>query len=332
MLLVIIAGWALRRRGYLDDAATSRWSRILVDVSFPALAFGYLLRTVNRSTLLQHWYVPFVGGGIIVLGEIVGAAAAPLVCPRDQRRTFVFLVAMPNWIFLPLPIALALHGQEGVQTVLLINVGAMIVLWTLGVFTLRGRPGGAAEWRQFATNAGLWATLLAVALVLLVPDFSTWLNGTPATAAAKVPVSASSLGLAALRALSAAIDFVGSMTVPLSLVLSGSQLATAPTSKPEARGNSKALLGWLLGLRLLVVPVLFAAILGAAALAGLHAAPIPLRIAFIVAAMPAAASCPPFAERFGGDASLAARTVVVTTVVGLLTVPALFWIFERLLG
>ena len=40
---------------------------------------------------------------------------------------YIFLSALPNWVFLPLPIAVGLYGSEGVRFVLLYNLGAQII-------------------------------------------------------------------------------------------------------------------------------------------------------------------------------------------------------------
>ena len=76
---------------------------------------------------------------------------------------------MPNWIFFPLPIAEALFGADGVREVLLCNVGAQLMLWTVGVWTLQGRRTRGAALRALLENYGLLATAAGLALALSVP-------------------------------------------------------------------------------------------------------------------------------------------------------------------
>ena len=98
---------------------------------------------------------------MIVIAYFVGLLVSPMFSNKTQRNTFVFLVAIPNWVFLPLPIAQALYGDTGVRTVLLCNAGAQLVLWSFGVWILHGSIRQAAK--NLLTNIGLWATALGIA-------------------------------------------------------------------------------------------------------------------------------------------------------------------------
>jgi len=73
-------------------------------------------------------------GVLIVIAYGAGLLVAPFFCRAEQKNTFVFLAAIPNWIFLPLPIVEAMYGDAGVRTLLLGNVGAQLMLWSFGVW------------------------------------------------------------------------------------------------------------------------------------------------------------------------------------------------------
>ncbi len=156
MFVVIMAGWLARRRGYVKDEVTAALSRLVVDVAFPALVFTQMIRTVDTAVLRESWLLPLIPFGIVVVAYAVGLALAPLFGGREQRSTVLFLIASPNWVFLPLPIAEALYGAAGVRVVLLCNVGAQLALWSIGVWILHGKISQAI--RNLATNIGLWAT------------------------------------------------------------------------------------------------------------------------------------------------------------------------------
>jgi len=49
-------------------------------------------------------------------------------------------------------------------------------------------------------------------------------------------------------------------------------------------------------------------------------------VVVLVSAMPVAIICSVMAERFGGDATLAAQSVFLSTMLSLVTVPALFFL------
>src|SRR6266404_3746634 len=137
MFLVILVGWWVRRRGYLPEETTRILSRFVVDIAFPALVFTQMLRTVTLGDLREGWFAPLLMGVLIVIAWLAGLLVAPWFCRTEQKSTFVFLAAIPNWIFLPLLIVQTMYGDAGVRALLLDNVGAQLMLWSFGVWLLR---------------------------------------------------------------------------------------------------------------------------------------------------------------------------------------------------
>lgn len=300
MAAVAGVGWWLRRRGTLSDDHVRALGRLVVEASFPALTFGQMLRTVTPGTLSQQWLLPVLGLGLLLVAAAVAAAVARFAAPPGSRTTFTFLGGMPNWIFLPLPIAQAVYGDEGVQAVLLVNVSTQLFLWTFYVALLRGGLRGAHAVRGLFTNAGFLATLAGIAVALLVPQARSW-------AGSRGPAGA------ALQA----VDLLGSLTVPLSLLVTGAQLAGLKGAAPAPRGP----VAWLLATRLVLAPLATAALLlpfsDRLSEASLHTLG-------LIALMPVAVTCGLFVEKFGGDRGLAARAIGYSTLAAVLTVPLLF--------
>ncbi len=306
MALLLALGCLARQRGMLSSGAQRDLSALVVDLAFPALVLVQLPHTVDAASLAARWYLPVLGAGLITLALLTGHLLARWSSAPAQRRTFAFLVGMPNWIFFPLPIAEGLYGAEGVSCVLLLNVGAQLALWTLGVFTLQGRVSTAETLRGLARNPGLLATLGGVALVIVAPTLPE-----------------GPLGLVG-RAVVGAVTLAGQMAVPLSFLVAGMQLApdSAAPSGP-ATAERSTLVALVLG-RLVLAPLLFVALLWAVApWLGLAFGAVPLRVACLVAAMPVAVTCGPLAERLGGDPALASRGIVATTLAALVSVPVL---------
>ncbi|GDX83944.1 malate transporter [Deltaproteobacteria bacterium] len=309
---LLLVGWFARRRGLLGGESSRELARFVVDVAFPALVVYQLPRTVDAATLSDRWYVPILGAGVLCAGLAVGTLLAPWSTAIDRRPTFAFLVGTPNWLFLPLPIAGALYGDDGVQSVLLANVGAQVTMWTLGVWTLRKGQVGATSLRELVLNPGLLATLVGSALAIGAPH---------------LPEGTSSAH--ALAPLIEALGLLAGLTVPLSLIVTGAQLAELD---PDTSGHAREQSGILLG-RLLLTPLVLFALLHVTLLA-LHAQvhSVPLRVALLIAAMPVAVSCGPMTARYGGPAGMSARAVLYTTVVGLLTAPAVLWLLATEVG
>jgi len=317
MFLVILVGWVARRRAYLTAETTSTMSRFVVDLAIPALIFTQMLTSITPETVRTSWYIPLLGGAVLILGQLVGLALRPLFCGQDEKPTFVFLVAIANWIYLPLPIVDALFHQDGVRTVLLFNVGAQLILWTMGVWTLRGGKPDLASLKNLVTNPGLIATAAGIVLALAFPGLQTLEKAAGNTLA----------GIALFpAAIVQALSMVGSLTIPLSLVVTGAQLGGLDISDHRI---SRSLVG-VLTARLLVVPVVAVAVVWTLAQAGWTIPQVPRMVGYIIAAMPVAVSCSIFTERFGGDTSLAARTIFISTLLSIATVPMLYYLIQHL--
>ncbi|MDH7570141.1 MAG: AEC family transporter, partial [Armatimonadota bacterium] len=249
--------------------------------------------------------------GVLGLGGLVGLVTAPLFARREQRRTFVFLVAFTNYVYLPLPIAEGLFGDAGVQAILLCNVGGQLVFWSLGPWILQGRLSGRQLGRQLALNPGLLATAAGIVVALWVPGAGAW---------EKVSAGEASAGAFLAGAVVQALAMLGSLTVPLSLLVIGARLAELAA---RAGRPSKALVGVLLS-RLVLTPALTVALVWVLGLAGWPLPEVARMSTYLISAMAVGFTCMMFAERFGGDVHLTAQSIFYTTFFSLLTAPGLF--------
>ena len=132
--------------------------------------------------------------------------------------------------------------------VLLFNVGAQIVLWTVGIWTLRRSKPDWESVRNLITNPGLIATLVGILLALVIPHANT-LEMAEVT-------SLSAVGLIG-KTLLTALSILGSLTIPLSLVVTGAQLGGLDISDHRP---SRTLVGVTIT-RLVIAPVAVVAIL-----------------------------------------------------------------------
>jgi predicted permease len=314
MFLVILAGWFARRHGFLAHEVTATLSVLVVDVAFPALVFTQMLRTVDGPALRDGWFAPLLCALLIVIAYFAGLLLAPMFSNKAQRNTFIFCVAIPNWIFLPLPIVQALYGDSGVRTVLLCNVGAQVVLWSFGVWILHGTMREAAK--HLVANIGLWATALGIVVALLFPAA----RGLEILGPAATPPS-----MLLPAAIVQALAMVGSLTIPMSLLAIGAQLGELTIA---IHRFPRVLWGMLIG-RLLLAPVLTVAIAYSLAKLGFT---IPLEtrlIIYLIATMPVAISCSVMTGRLNGDTRLAAEGIFYSTFFSLLTVPVIFYLVQR---
>jgi predicted permease len=316
MFLVMALGWVAWRRGMVTEDTSRSLSRLLVDMAFPALVFTQMLRTVNPAVLRDGWFLPLLGILLIVIAELVGLLLIPMSRQKGKIATALFLVAIPNWVYLPLPIVEGLFGDAGIRDVLLYNVGSQVALWTLGIWTLHNARFDARSLKNLALNPGLLATAAGIVLALVCPQ-ARHLEALPAGTNSPVMLAAS--------AVIQALVMVGSLTIPLSLLVTGIQLGSLNLligSQP-----TRPVTG-ILVLRLLVAPAATIALVWLAGEAGLAIAEVPRMTGYLIACMPVAISCSILTERFGGDTLLAARSIFYSTLWSILSVPAWYYLIR----
>lgn len=296
LFLVVGAGWWVRRRNWLQEPAVRALGRICVDVAFPCLTFTQMLKIVGSQPMGEQGRVLLLGAVLLVVAIASGWWMSRRLAPAI-RPTAWLAMAVPNWIFLPLPLAAMLYGPLGVSTVLLVNVTSQFFLWTVCVGILRGFGRGSADVRALL-SPGLLATAAGALLAALWPPSREWL-----AADGLVP-----------RLVQAAAK-VGLLTIPLSMLVLGAQLGAARPAQRGAGVTRAILAGRLLLAPLVTVLILFG-------LQQVWSLPPEIwRAAVLIAAMPVAVSCGVLVERYGGDRDVMSDAILLTTALSIFSVP-----------
>ena len=237
--------------------------------------------------------MPLAGFLMMAAGAVLGFLMQPLLRHRNRERlaTFVHICAINNYIFLPLIVVENIFGfGRHVALLMVMNVGSTVGFWTIGVITLTGvsRDMLRHSLKQiFSIN--IVAVAAAVAVLLL-----------------DIPVPAAVMKI---------VRTLGSLTIPLTLILTGAALYR------DAGGlfAHKAAVVIVSVVRLAVIPAIYIAVL--------KMLPLPrdiYEVCFVVALMPAAVASALVSRLYGGDGEFASQSVVITTLLALATVP--LWI------
>ncbi len=292
LFLLIFAGYASRRLGILDSALTRGLSRLIVNLTLPALVIGSLQIGFSRNRAAD--LLAMVGISAACYGFYFFCAwLLPnlLRAKEKDRGVYRFLAVFSNTGFMGYPMLESFLGPEALFYGVAFNLPYNLLQFTVGVSFLSspGRTGRGFPWK----NPGILATALGLFLFLL-PWRLPALVSTP-------------------------LNILGGMTTPLAMLVIGSLLADL-----EGTGAWKdPKLYAAVAVRLLVIPGAVCAGLAAAGFGGfLRGVPV------LLSAMPAAANISILAAEYGGEAELASRLVFVTTLLSGLTLP----LFAGILG
>jgi predicted permease len=290
--LFILGGFAFKL-GFIRNEDIPRWSTFLIKFLIPLLIFSSLVKNLQVDRIAEFWPLPLAGFGIMVLGALL---SYPLILGLkstvpDIRKTFVHCCTINNCMFLPLILVQNLWGEEALPLLFLFNLGSSVGVWTIGVGVL----GGAVGWKERLKHL-LSPSLISILLALLVL-FSGLDTFIPALI---IKVTAN----------------VGATSPPLMMMIIGATLYQ------NLNGFRQRDIWYMALVRLALLPVLTILILRA----------IPLsnevyNLSAIVALMPVAAMSSILTQHYGGSPQFAARSIVLSTLLSMLSIPAMLWLF-----
>jgi predicted permease len=290
VFVMLVAGYTIRRVDWLSTEADIGLLRVVVNLLYPCLILDTILGNPALHNAANLLLAPAVGFVTITIGFAASYWTAPLFGIREQRvrRTFAFTAGIYNYGYIALPLVQMLFGGPATGVLFLHNVGIEISLWTLGIMLLSGahpRDG----WRHIL-NIPLMAIIAAIAL-----NFAGARSWMPSF-------------------ILSAVHSMGAAAVPLGIILSGAVFADQLRQSGDRAGGAISL--GACALRLGAIPLVMLAI------ARWLPCPAELRHVILVqAAMPSGVFPVILSKHYGGDAPTALRIVLVTSALGLITIP-----------
>ena len=300
IVIMIIIGYALTHRKWIDDNNAKLFSKLVVNISLPTLMITNLMSNFDKEKLLtlgKGLFIPFTS---IALAYAIGTAVSHLIkVPSGRKGIFLSIFFVSNTIFIGLPVNLALFGDESVPFVLLYYIANTTFFWTIGVYEIAKDSNNqcgsifAKENLKRIISPPLLGFLVAVLLILLDIRLPKFILDT--------------------------CKYLGNLTTPLSMIFIGFTIYSVDLSKIRL---TKEMIVLLLG-RFVISPLLVLVL----------AYPFPLpalmKNVFIVqAAMPAMTNTAIMAKAYDSDYEYAAVMITVTTVLSLIIIP----IYKLLLG
>lgn len=292
LFLYMLCGVVVSRLKIIREDNRQALVRLLMDVAMPMM----VLNAFNKATTWEE----IKSSMLVMVIALVGCLVTMLIGfvlwrnqPENKRKVLMYASMFSNAGNAGLPIVSLVFGSTGVFYASMYLIPPRILQWTVGMgFFAKPEKGGWVK--NVLLNP--MVVMIYIGAVLMVTGW-------------QIP-----------GVFGKAIENLGSMTGPLSMILIGATLSGM---------NWRSLLDksvlFISFLRLIAFPALFIALLKL-----LGADSMTMNISVILLAMPVASNTAAMAERYGGDYVFASACVSVSTLLSVLTVPFITWLIQML--
>jgi len=295
-IALMVIGYVLARRGLFGPDFTKTASSLVLNVFMVGTILSSMISTGAEHDIRDLAHILFLTFVMTAFGYVVSAVAVRLMpMEKDLKAPAEILMAAGNNMFIALPIAEAIYGSYAVFIVSVSCIPFNMLLYSYGVWRLKGSGEGKGLRIREMFSIPLIATLFGMLLILL-----------------RVPVPQAVRGL--LSSLSGA-------TMPMSMMVIGASLGSV--SLLDA--FRKPIFVFTSAVRLLLIPALSFFVLRP-----LTDDTALLMTNVIVAGAPSAVLCSVLAIQYGRDGVFSSEGVQHSTVCSMLTLPLIISVFSRL--
>lgn len=274
IVMLLILGWYLRRRGQLEDSLIAGMNGIVYRYALPALLFFSVMK--SESEIWAAWRMILASYLSVLTLFFTASALAKRFFLPVERGVFVQGVYRSNMAIVGLALVHSVYDGETFALAAVCTGATALLLNVLGVICLSQNSE-----RQLSPTMLLWTMLhnpLIIALLLALPLKALQF---------KVPVVWLRFG-----------DYLSHLTLPLALLCAGASF--------NLRAGSASSMAWWASLgKTVIAPMVFVLLGVLCGVGGLE-----LGVLFLLGAAPAASAGYIMAKAIPGNDALAAANII----------------------
>lgn len=295
MLLLMLLGFYASKRGIVSEAGVRSISALVTNITAPAMVLGAALGSETRLEPAVFARSFGLSAAIYALLIVAGYLVCALLrAGPEERYSYLMPTVFGNVGFIGYPVCLAVLGRDSLLYASISNLMYNLLIYTYGKQLLARaaqRDEGAADsplkTLRLMLNVGTLSSLGALAIYLIRPRVPTVLVET--------------------------LDYAGSGTVFLSMLVLGCSLAASPL-------RELILGGWkvyaYLAIRMLILPILLVLLLKLVVKDGLLLGTLAILVSLPGGSMPLM-----LCRELGLEGRELSRVIVLTTLACLGTIP-----------
>jgi malate permease and related proteins len=290
IFLIILIGIYTRKKGIIDSRINKGLIALLLNVTLPmniVSSFNFKF----SLDMLQNMFFVFMFGVLLhpicfLLGKFLFRKHS-----HSEKNTLIFVTIFSNCGFMAFPLLESIYGRIGILYGSMFLAPFNIFLWTIGVMLFSKEQSRKGLRNVF--NPGIASVIIGFMLFI----FSISLP----------------------YPLQRCFEVVGSMTTPLSMIITGAIIADIEF---KVLFSSKSIYH-VSFIRLVLIPVLVLVLLTQLGISGTV-----MGVCVLISAMPAAAMATVLAEKYEGNAIYASQNVFITTLLSLITIPLFVFLIQ----
>lgn len=280
-------GYFLMKKNYIDDHFNKKMNFLVLQLTLPCLILASVFGE-NETSQKMVFQVLVIGLIYFMILPVVAYIVVKILrVEKSKQGLFMFMTIFSNSGFMGIPVIAALFGNTGVIYAAIMTMLFNICLFTYGVFLfgLDSEEGIEINLKSLMTP-GVLSSVIALILYFF-----------------RIPLP---------EVLISTFDYVGAVTVPLAMILIGASLTAIPMKEIVVDYSIYP----FVFIRQILIPLLAFPIVNY-----LIDDQIIKGVILLSLAMPVGTSVVMFATQYGGDTVTASKTVLLTTVLSVITIP-----------
>jgi len=294
LFIILGLGYFLNKIKRFDNNLNQKLNKLLLNVTTPALILSSVSSAHQSGDNGEVIFVFIVAIIIFACLPLISYILVRIMkVPIHQRGIYMFMTVFSNIGFMGFPVMKAIFGNEAVFYTAIFNMIFNFLVFTLGIVLINyGTDNQVKLNAKKLISPGIISSLVAMLIYFSKISVPTVLGST--------------------------FDMVGNITTPLAMMLIGSTLANINIKEvfTEFRIYPYTIIKQLL-IPIIAYPILHYFI----------SSPLVLGVALINLAMPVGNSAVLFANEYDGDVDLAAKSVFITTLISVFTIPLIVAMF-----
>ncbi len=301
LFLLLATGYFARKKGIIDDAASKRLSKLIVNIGQPMMIVHSLIKIEYSAENTKAGVSMFaLGFGVHVLLCVMAALASRTVKDFDERKIGEYSLVFANAGFIGFPIFKSIFGDIGEFWGSFYVISFHLFVWTWGMIILaRGRKDIKMNVKKIFVNLGTVPCFIGILLYFLMrwitlPDFLVTYTG-----------------------------YLNNLCTPISVLIVGALIATRTAKQIFCDRR----MYYLSLMRLIIMPLVICVLAKVVGLPDYM-----VLFATAAAALPSATNITMFAEIYDIAPGYAAQTVGVTSLFTVVTLPCIMLCANWIVG